>query len=51
MDWISAFWGFFFDQLANAAQLLDRHVDFRGVVLVCVAVLLVLSLALANPRR
>jgi hypothetical protein len=51
MDWISAIPGFFFDQLADVANAIDRHFDLTTVVLVCAALLLVLALALAKPRR
>ena len=51
MDWISAIVGFFFDQLGNAANMIDRHFDILKVVLVCAALLLVFAFALAKPRH
>jgi hypothetical protein len=51
MDWISAIVGFLFDQLGNAADMIDRHVDFPKVVIVCAALLLVFAVALAKSRR
>jgi hypothetical protein len=51
MDWISAILGFFFEQLANVADMVDRHFDLPIVVLVCAALLLVFAFALAKPRH
>jgi hypothetical protein len=51
MDWISSFLGFFFEQFANIADMVDRHFDLPKVVLVCAAILLVLAVGLAKPRR
>ena len=51
MDWISSFLGFFLEHFATAAQVVDRNLDLPKVVIVCAALLLVLSFALAKPRR
>jgi hypothetical protein len=51
MDWISAIVEFFFDQLANAASLVDRHFDLPKLVLAGAVLILVFAVALAKSRR
>jgi hypothetical protein len=51
MDWISSFFGFFLEQFANAANIVDLRFNLHKVVLICIALLLVLSFGLAKSKR
>jgi hypothetical protein len=51
MDWISSSLRFLLEQFAHAAQQVDLYLDLPKVVIVCAAVLIVLSLTLANSKR